>query len=181
MSNLPKPRVPLQCASVCFCWSHWMVRFFVCLFFTVMCDMSLLLMFMIEVLKNFCMGIWQHNWTDFCFAFLFLFLFYSSLDLLWRSCVCISMISTTNIEWWYYFKLCLRTVQYYVFASQSTALKSVLYTWSFMYRSCIHDRSYIYSTGMDCVWSICMIHVWILTLTCQGGTLKDNHTQTYLL
>lgn len=38
-----------------------MVRFFVCLFFTVMCDMSLLLMFMIEVLKNFCMGIWQHN------------------------------------------------------------------------------------------------------------------------
>lgn len=33
-----------------------MVRFFVCLSFTVMCDMSLLLMFMIEVLKYILYG-----------------------------------------------------------------------------------------------------------------------------
>lgn len=62
-------------------------------------------------------------------------------------------------------------MQYYVFASQSAALKL----------SCIHDpscRAHVYM--MDHTYTV---HVWIAydPYKCQKGTLKDNHTQTYLL
>lgn len=97
--------------------------------------------------------VWEYgNIIELIFVLRFFCLFFcqSSLDLIWRSCVCISIISTTNIEWWYYFKLCLRTVQYYVFASQSIALKL----------SGIHDpscRDHVYM--MDRTYTV---HVWIV-------------------